>query len=153
MKHIATMIGAVLFASTFAGAGFAASASTDNATAQPPAASANPSVSANGTQPGMMTNQNGSQTNNQTAANASGSMANMQKMMRSNLEKAGFSDVKIMPESFLVRAKDPQGNPVMMVINPDSFEAVTTIAPNNGAKGGNGNAATANQNTNHTSVQ
>jgi len=94
-----------------------------------------------------MTNQNGSQTSNQTAANASGSMANMQKMMRSNLEKAGFTDVKVMPQSFLVRAKDPQGNPVMMVINPDSFEAVTTIAPNKG------NAAAANQNTNHTSVQ
>jgi hypothetical protein len=34
----------------------------------------------------------------------------------------------VMPESFLVRAKDQQGNPVMMVINPDSFTEVTTIA-------------------------
>ena len=30
-----------------------------------------------------------------------------------------------MPQSFLVRAKDKSGDPVMMVINPDSIEAVT----------------------------
>ena len=30
-----------------------------------------------------------------------------------------------MPQSLLVRAKDAQGNPVMMVINPDSLTEVT----------------------------
>ncbi len=30
-----------------------------------------------------------------------------------------------MPSSFLVRARDSQGNPVMMVINPDSLTEVT----------------------------
>jgi hypothetical protein len=30
-----------------------------------------------------------------------------------------------MPESFLVRAKDKRGNPVMMLVNPDSITAVT----------------------------
>jgi len=45
--------------------------------------------------------------------------------LRSDLTKAGFTDVKIMPSSFLVRAKDSQGNPVMMVINPDSVTALT----------------------------
>ena len=33
--------------------------------------------------------------------------------------------ITIMPSSFLVRAKDSQGNPVMMVINPDSLTEVT----------------------------
>jgi hypothetical protein len=42
-----------------------------------------------------------------------------------SLRQAGFSDVKVMPESFLVRAKDKNGNQVMMVINPDSVAAVT----------------------------
>ncbi|MDT7951386.1 MAG: hypothetical protein RQ966_07770 [Acetobacteraceae bacterium] len=46
--------------------------------------------------------------------------------MRNDLEKAGFTDVHVMPSSFLVRAKDKQGRPIMMVINPDS---VTEIAP------------------------
>ena len=45
--------------------------------------------------------------------------------LRDDLSKAGFSDIKIMPSSFLVRAKDSQGNPVMMVINPDSMTEVT----------------------------
>ena len=36
-----------------------------------------------------------------------------------SLTQAGFSDVHVLPESFLVRAKDRDGNPVMMVINPE----------------------------------
>ena len=63
----------------------------------------------------------------------------MRDQVRDDLTKAGFSDVKVMPESFLVRAKDPKGNPVMMVINPDSFTEVTTIS-----NGANPNAPGAN---------
>ena len=48
--------------------------------------------------------------------------------LRDDLTKAGFTDITIMPSSFLVRAKDSQGNPVMMVINPDSFTEVTQQA-------------------------
>jgi hypothetical protein len=50
---------------------------------------------------------------------------NLEQQVRNNLKSAGFTDIKIMPESFLVRAKDKSGNPVMMVINPDSITAVT----------------------------
>ena len=42
-----------------------------------------------------------------------------------NLTKAGFTDITIMPQSLLVRAKDAQGNSVMMVINPDTLTEVT----------------------------
>ena len=45
--------------------------------------------------------------------------------LRQNLQNAGFSDIQLMPSSFLVRAKDRNGNPVMMVINPDSVTAIT----------------------------
>jgi len=48
--------------------------------------------------------------------------------LREDLTKAGFTNITIMPSSFLVRAKDSQGNPVMMVINPDSFTEVTQQA-------------------------
>ncbi len=51
----------------------------------------------------------------------------LQQQVRENLQQAGFTDIKMMPSSFLVRAKDKQGNPVMMVINPDSVTAVTEI--------------------------
>jgi hypothetical protein len=53
------------------------------------------------------------------------SSQNIQQQVKTNLQSAGFTDIKIMPESFLVRAKDKSGNLVMMVINPDSITAVT----------------------------
>jgi hypothetical protein len=49
----------------------------------------------------------------------------MSKKLHDDLTKAGFTDISIMPQSLLVRAKDAQGNPVMMVINPDSLTEVT----------------------------
>ena len=53
------------------------------------------------------------------------SPAHISQRLRNDLSKAGFTDIKIMPSSFLVRAKDSEGNPVMMVINPDSVAEVT----------------------------
>lgn len=49
----------------------------------------------------------------------------VRQQVQQDLQQAGFTDIKVMPESFLVRAKDKHGNPVMMVINPDSVTAVT----------------------------
>jgi hypothetical protein len=60
----------------------------------------------------------------------------LQSRVKMNLEQAGFTDVQIMASSFLVQAKDKDGNPVMMVINPDSVTSVTEIS------GGQRSAAT-----------
>ena len=49
----------------------------------------------------------------------------LSQKLHDDLAKAGFTDITIMPSSFLVRAKDSQGNPVMMVINPESATEVT----------------------------
>jgi hypothetical protein len=40
--------------------------------------------------------------------------------VRARLEEAGFSNIRIMSESFLVRAIGPDGSPVVMVVHPDS---------------------------------
>ena len=56
-----------------------------------------------------------------------GDSQTIQQQVQNNLQQAGFTDIQIMPSSFLVRAKDRAGNPVMMVINPDSVTAVTEI--------------------------
>jgi hypothetical protein len=61
------------------------------------------------------------------------SSPSMQAQVKSNLEQAGFTDIRIMPESFLVRAKDKDGNPVMMVINPDSVTAITAMSGDQGS--------------------
>jgi hypothetical protein len=52
----------------------------------------------------------------------------IQQQVQNNLQQAGFTDIQIMPSSFLVRAKDSAGNPVIMVISPDSVTAVTEIS-------------------------
>jgi hypothetical protein len=37
-----------------------------------------------------------------------------------DLQQAGYSNVQIMPESFLVSAQDPQGRQVVMLVRPDA---------------------------------
>jgi hypothetical protein len=51
--------------------------------------------------------------------------AHLSQKLRDDLTKAGFTDITIMPSSFVVRAKDSQGKPVMLVINPDSLTKLT----------------------------
>jgi hypothetical protein len=53
--------------------------------------------------------------------------------LQKTLEDAGLKDIQIVPHSFLVRAKDHDGNPVMMVVNPDSIMAVTEIPSTTGS--------------------
>jgi hypothetical protein len=51
--------------------------------------------------------------------------AQIAQKIRSNLEQAGFKNIKLMPSSFIVRAEDHDNNTVVMVINPSSVEAIT----------------------------
>jgi hypothetical protein len=72
----------------------------------------------------------------------------MQQRVQQDLEQEGFTDVRIMVSSFLVRARDRHGNPVMMVINPDSVTAVTAIpgsAQRSGQGSGQGSSQRADQ--------
>ncbi len=77
-------------------------------------------------------------TNGPTASTTGGGLA-IRSQVKRDLEHAGFTNVQIMPESFLVRATDQHGHPVMMVINPDSVMAVTSLSANT-----NGNTASGN---------
>lgn len=72
------------------------------------------------------------------------SSSSIQAQVKNNLAQAGFTDIRVMPESFLVRAKDQNGNPVMMVINPDSITAVTAAS---GSEGNPNSAAQEGQTT------
>jgi hypothetical protein len=64
-------------------------------------------------------------TSGRNAAPSAQAPGRLSQRLRDDLAKAGFTDIAIMPSSFLVRAKDSQGNPVMMVINPDSLTDTT----------------------------
>jgi sporulation protein YlmC with PRC-barrel domain len=51
--------------------------------------------------------------------------SDVRQRLLADLREAGFTDVRIMPDSFLVQAKDRSGNPVTMFINPTSVAMVT----------------------------
>ena len=89
------------------------------------------------TQPPANTPSTQSQANKSSQANQK-SPQMVRQQVQKNLQQAGFSDIQIMPSSFLVRAKDKDGNPVMMVINPDSMTAVTEIPGQNKQTTGKG---------------
>jgi hypothetical protein len=50
--------------------------------------------------------------------------ASLKQQLKDNLIKSGFTNVQVFPESFLIRAKDPQGNPIAMAVTPDTLAAV-----------------------------
>ena len=66
------------------------------------------------------------------------SQGQIEQRLRHDLSKAGFTDIHVMPESFLVRAKNAEGMPVMMVVNPDSITAVTAMTPPSQTSGDHG---------------
>ena len=55
-------------------------------------------------------------------ASAPGSIGSQ---MRDSLQKAGFSNIRMVPSSFVISATDKDGNPVIMTVTPDSFTEVT----------------------------
>ena len=65
----------------------------------------------------------------------------MRANLRSMLEKSGYRDIRVAPTSFVVRAKDNDGNPVIMTVSPDSFTEVTAM---NDSSNGNNSATTGN---------
>jgi hypothetical protein len=55
---------------------------------------------------------------------------NLRQQIQDQLTKAGYTSIKIMPSSFYIQAKDKKGDPVAMVIGPDSFTEVTEVTAN-----------------------
>ncbi|MCK1406196.1 PRC-barrel domain-containing protein [Bradyrhizobium sp. 76] len=64
------------------------------------------------------------------AVQSDASQASVRQQMVSDLQQAGFTDVKVRPESFLVEARDRSGNPVTMFVGPNTFAEVKTIGAN-----------------------
>ncbi|WP_407123374.1 hypothetical protein [Bradyrhizobium sp. STM 3561] len=102
MKH------AIITASALAALALASPALAQNASKGSQAASQQPSTSSQQ-----------SSTSNQNLAAA--------QQIQQDLQKAGFTDVKVVAESFVVQAKSKDGNPVVMTIGPHGmsvFEAM-----------------------------
>src|SRR4051812_19970263 len=88
-----------------------------------------------------------SQPGAQSNANSNQSLAAAQKIQR-DLQNAGFQDVKVLAESFVVQAKSKDGDPVVMTIGPHGmsvFEAVNSS--------GSGSKTTGSSNSNTSGSQ
>jgi sporulation protein YlmC with PRC-barrel domain len=86
-----------------------------------------PAVMAQTTSPNQA---NSGRSANQNGQNHQAMRAQVQDM----LQKAGFTDIHVMTGSLLIRAKDKDGNPVVMNLSPDSVSEVTEVrGPNSRA--------------------
>ena len=58
-------------------------------------------------------------TQNQTSSSPTAQPQHLRSNLRNALEKAGYKDIRVAPTSFMVRARDTDGNPVVMAIGPE----------------------------------
>jgi hypothetical protein len=88
---------------------------------------------------GSVQNQSADQRSDGSAANkgtnkagtpSDGAQDSVRQQMVNDLQQAGFTDVKLRPQSFLVEAKDRSGNPVTMFVGPNTFAEVKTVGAN-----------------------
>src|SRR5665213_1790791 len=96
-----TTLVAVAILTTVSSAAFAQAASSNSGSASTPATTA--------------TSQNGT---------------NIRQQLTNNLQQSGFTNIKVLPDSFLVQATDKSGNPVTMFLGPHSSTEVTTVGSN-----------------------
>jgi len=71
----------------------------------------------------------------QTSSTTGQAAQNVPQELQQKLTDQGFTDVKVVPDSFLVSAKDKQGYPVTMLIGPNSLTVFTMIQDHRQAKG------------------
>lgn len=62
-----------------------------------------------------------------TSAKTAPESSQAQQDLHQDLTKAGYTDIRIVPGSFLVRAKNKQGNETEMMIGPNSMTEVTAM--------------------------
>ena len=65
----------------------------------------------------------------------------LRQQLTNSLQQSGFTNIKVVPDSFLVQANDKSGNPVTMFIGPNSTTEVTTVGSNEQTSG-SGNSET-----------
>ncbi len=63
--------------------------------------------------------------------NAEQTGKNLPQEIQAKLKDDGFTNVKVVPGSFIVNAKDKRGEPVTMMIGPNSMMMVTQVTNGN----------------------
>lgn len=55
--------------------------------------------------------------------------------IRQKLQRDGFTNIRVVPSSFLIQAKDKDGDPVTMMIGPNSMTMLTRVDSGNSTTG------------------
>jgi vancomycin resistance protein YoaR len=76
----------------------------------------------------------------QANQNAAAQAATAQKI-KNDLTGAGFQDVNVVAESFLVQAKTKDGDPVVMTIGPHGMTMIETSAANSSSNSKSGSSS------------
>ena len=96
--------------------------------------------------------QSSSTQNQTTAQSSSGSGRNLMaaQKIQQDLQSAGFTDVKIVAESFVVQAKSKDGDPVLMTIGPHGMSVFEAM---NGSTSGSGSTTGSSTSSSKSSTQ
>lgn len=68
---------------------------------------------------------NGENPNQDKSAQDTNAASQLPDQVRNALKQAGFSDVQVVPQSFLVQAKDKDGQSIMMLVHGNSIMAIS----------------------------
>jgi hypothetical protein len=94
--------------------------------------------------------QNNSMTNSQSQSPKTGepgSNAVTAQKIRQDLQSAGFTDVKVVAESYVVQAKSKDGDPVLMTIGPRGMSVFEAMGANSNSNSTTGSATSNPSNT------
>ncbi len=77
------------------------------------------------------------QSSSSQSQDSNGAVATQQipQEIQQKLSQEGFKDVQVIPHSFLVSARDKNGNPVTMLIGPHSATIVAAVPADNSTTG------------------
>jgi hypothetical protein len=53
----------------------------------------------------------------------------MRQQLSDNLAKSGYTNVRVMPEAYIIQANNKAGEPVTMFLSPDSMTVFTAQDP------------------------
>jgi hypothetical protein len=85
----------------------------------------------------------GSAASQATTTNPQPGGSGLRQQLTNSLQQSGFTNIKVVSDSFLVQANDKSGNPVTMFVGPNSAIEFTTVGSNeqtSGSTGGNSEA-------------
>ena len=97
---------------------------------------------------------NAQSTSTNTPGSSTGTQQSTQAVpqeIKQKLTADGFTNVQVVPGSFLVSAKDKNGDPVMMVIGPHSMTILTELPSAHGGTTGSNASSSPAQSSNSSS--